>query len=124
MKSIVLLSLFLVVFLTGCSEEFTRALVNAYAEQGRPFYIALQEEKYPEDATKRKAKQQIIIIEQDNKVTSVPAVSMDQYGRPIKMEVQGQPQVSGELLKVKPNAYGLGVGMDQYGRPVKAVSAY
>ncbi len=31
----------------------------------------------------------------------------------------GDRYYSSQQLKVKPNAYGLGVGMDQYGRPVR-----
>ncbi|MPN30801.1 hypothetical protein SDC9_178272 [bioreactor metagenome] len=51
-------------------------------------------------------------------------IGMDQYGRPVKYEVIGQPKANTDLLKVKPNAYGSGVGMDQYGRPVKAKTAW
>lgn len=44
---------------------------------------------------------------------------MDQYGRPVRYEVIGNPTADTTLLEVAPNAYGLGVGMDQFGRAVK-----
>jgi hypothetical protein len=52
-------------------------------------------------------------------------VHSNQYGQPVRWEVQGgHQQVPGEYLQVNPNAYGPGIGMDQYGRPVKLVPAY
>ena len=49
-------------------------------------------------------------------------VHSDQYGRPVRWQVQGGCDTN--HLKVKQNAYGPGIGMDQYGRPVKAVIAF
>ena len=49
-------------------------------------------------------------------------VHSDQYGRPVRWQVQGDSYGDTSHLKVKQNAYGPGVGMDQYGRPVRAVS--
>lgn len=53
-----------------------------------------------------------------------PGIHSDEYGRPVKYQVQGEPNADTTLLQVKPNAYGHGVGMDQYGRLVKLVPAY
>jgi hypothetical protein len=51
-------------------------------------------------------------------------IHSDEYGRPVKYQVQGEPEADTTLLQVKQDAYGPGVGMDQYGRPVKTVPAY
>jgi len=51
-------------------------------------------------------------------------VHSDQFGRPTRYEVIGQPKANADLLNVKPNAYGFGVGADQFGRPVKAKTAW
>lgn len=48
----------------------------------------------------------------------------DQYGRPVKFEVIGQPNADTSLLNVTPNAYGLGVHQDQFGRPVQATPGW
>jgi hypothetical protein len=51
-------------------------------------------------------------------------VHSDQYGRPVKWEVQGNPEADTSLLRVQQNTYGMGVHSDQYGRPVRLRPAW
>ena len=64
------------------------------------------------------------IVREPSKNAYGPGVHADQYGRPVKWQVQGNSQTDTTLLDVKPNVYGPGIGSDQYGRPVKLKPAY
>lgn len=59
-----------------------------------------------------------------NNDTYGPGKNSDQFGRPTRYEVIGQPKANTDFMKVKGDAYGDGIGMDQFGRPVKAKPAW
>ena len=61
-------------------------------------------------------------VRSSNPGTFAPGVYQNKYGMPVRYEVENG--VPGEMLQIKHDAYGPGIGMDQYGRPVKTVPAY
>lgn len=78
---------------------------------------AKTEAKKAQDAQKKAIEDDQLLDIKPNKYGQ--GVNSDQYGRPTKYEVIGDPAADTSLLKVKQDAYGSGVSQDQYGRAVK-----
>ena len=101
-------------FMLGCTRQQWEDIVVGLAEGDMTY--ADRERKFQQRQRRR--------IYEDPAISEDvygPGIHQDRYGRAVRYEVIGQPDVDTTFVRVKPNAYGPGVHMDQYGRAVRTV---